>query len=96
MLALRTEEVLVSHGEDLATDDEIGSICDDGHSEISTNANGAARGDVHPISYGTNWTPQPNFSMFKETQRNMKPFHAGNDIQVTGKRLEKPFSIYHV
>ncbi|RLU24059.1 hypothetical protein DMN91_004268 [Ooceraea biroi] len=67
---------VVSLKEDSATNDEIGSVCD-GRSEILTDANGAAQRDVHPISYGTNWVPQPNFSMFKEAQRNMsiKSFH---------------------
>jgi len=77
-----------SPSENSGTDDEVGSVSDDGRPEISTDANGAARPEVHPISYGTNWMPQPNFTAFKEAQRNlsMKSFHNVNDIQVTGSK----------
>lgn len=74
--------------EAIAVDDsEVGLVCDDGRSETSTEPNSAARGDIHPISYGTNWMPQPNFNMFKEAQRklSMKSFHTvagANDTQV--------------
>ncbi|XP_048507510.1 uncharacterized protein LOC105693867 [Athalia rosae] len=51
---------------------EISSVCDDCRSEESADANQGriARREVHPISYGTNWTPRPNFSGYKaETGR---------------------------
>lgn len=86
----RTQQILGSFEANGATDDsEIGSICDDGRLEISTDVN-AVRGDVHPISYGTNWMPPPNFSAFKEAQRkiSLKSFHTVtgvNDIQVIMK-----------
>lgn len=74
-------------------DGEISSVCDDGRSETSNDMNNAARGDIHPISYGTNWMRQPNFSTFKEAQRkiSMKSFHTVtgvNDIQVTRRQIE--------
>lgn len=77
----------------------MGSVCDDGRLEMSMDVN-ATRGDVHPISYGTNWMPPPNFSMFKEAQRkiSLKSFHTVtgvNDIQVTvreEKRKRENFS----
>jgi hypothetical protein len=77
-----------SPSENSATDDEVGSVSDDGRPEISTDANGAVRTEIHPISYGTNWMPQPNFTTFKEAQRNLsiKSFHNVNDIQVTDSK----------
>lgn len=68
-------------------DGEISSVCDDGRSETSNDTNAAARADIHPISYGTNWMPQPNFSALKEAQRkiSMKSLHTvagANDVQV--------------
>lgn len=93
------QQLLVSSEANAATDDsEISSVCDDGRSETSTDAN-ATRGDVHPISYGTNWMPPPNFSMFKEAQRkiSMKSFHTVtgvNDVQVIIKK--KIFLFDHI
>ncbi|KAH0947469.1 hypothetical protein HN011_011603 [Eciton burchellii] len=82
-----------SPSENSATDDEVGSVSDDGRPEISTDANGAVRTEIHPISYGTNWMPQPNFTTFKEAQRNLsiKSFHNVNDIQDTDKFAAKQF-----
>lgn len=83
------EEILVTAETNVAIDDgEISLVCDDGHSEASNGTNNATRGDIHPISYGTNWMPQPNFSTFKEAHRkiSMKSLHTvtgANDIQVT-------------
>lgn len=95
-LQYRTQQLLVSSEANAATDDsEISSVCDDGRSETSTDAN-ATRGDVHPISYGTNWMPPPNFSMFKEAQRkiSLKSFHTVtgvNDVQDSDKFAAKQF-----
>ncbi|XP_077260272.1 uncharacterized protein LOC143896337 [Temnothorax americanus] len=81
------EETLVTTEANAAMDDgEITSVCERGRSETSNDANNAARGDVHPISYGTNWMPQPNFSAFKEAHRkiSMKSLHTvtgANDVQ---------------
>ncbi|KAL6437327.1 hypothetical protein ACFW04_005081 [Cataglyphis niger] len=99
----RMQQLLVSSEANAATDDsEISSVCDDGRSvcddgrsETSTDVN-AARGDVHPISYGTNWMPPPNFSMFKEAQRkiSLKSFHTVtgvNDVQDPDKSAAKQF-----
>lgn len=80
--------MLVATETNAATDDgEINSI-DDSRSETSNDTNNATRGDIHPVSYGTNWMPQPNFSTFKEAHRkiSMKSFHTvtgANDVQVT-------------
>lgn len=88
----RTQQILLLSSEaNAATDDsEMSSVCDDGHLEISTDVN-AARGDIRPISYGTNWMPPPNFSAFKEAQRkiSLKSFHTVmgvNDVQVIMKK----------
>jgi len=95
----RTQQILVSSEANAATDDsEMSSVCDDGHSEISTDVN-AARGDIRPISYGTNWMPPPNFSAFKEAQRkiSLKSFHTVmgvNDVQVIMK--EGIFLFHHL
>jgi len=75
-------------------DSEISLACDDGRSEMSNDTNNAGRGDIHPISYGTNWMPQPNFSAFKEAQRkiSMKSLHTvigANDVQVTTRQRKK-------
>lgn len=92
------QQILVSSEANAATDDsEIGSVCDDDRLEISTDVN-AARGDIHPISYGTNWMPPPNFSAFKEAQRkiSLKSFHTVtgvNDIQVI---KERTFLFHHI
>ncbi|GAB1859299.1 hypothetical protein CAJAP_00315 [Camponotus japonicus] len=92
----RTQQILVSSEANAATDDsEMSSVCDDGHSEISTDVN-AARGDIRPISYGTNWMPPPNFSAFKEAQRkiSLKSFHTVmgvNDVQDPDKFAAKQF-----
>ncbi|EFN64970.1 hypothetical protein EAG_14445 [Camponotus floridanus] len=93
----RTQQILLLSSEaNAATDDsEMSSVCDDGHSEISTDAN-AARGDIRPISYGTNWMPPPNFSAFKEAQRkiSLKSFHTVmgvNDVQDPDKFAAKQF-----
>ncbi|CAL1682644.1 unnamed protein product [Lasius platythorax] len=92
----RTQQILVSSEANAATDDsEMSSVCDDGRSETSIDAN-AARGDVHPISYGTNWMPPPNFSAFKEAQRkiSLKSFHTVtgvNDVQDPDKFTAKQF-----
>ncbi|XP_011062607.1 PREDICTED: uncharacterized protein LOC105150916 [Acromyrmex echinatior] len=81
------EEILVPIEANAILDDgEISIGCEDGRSEMSNDTNNAARGDIHPISYGTNWMPQPNFSPFKEMQRKIskKSFHTvagANDIQ---------------
>ncbi|XP_072760949.1 uncharacterized protein [Anoplolepis gracilipes] len=93
---IRTQQILISSEANAAADDsEIGSVCDDGCLEISADAN-AARGDVHPISYGTNWMPPPNFSMFKDAQRKIssKSFHTVtgmNDVQDPDKFAAKQF-----
>ncbi|XP_036147844.1 uncharacterized protein LOC118647307 [Monomorium pharaonis] len=73
---------------------EISLVCDDGRSEMSNDSNNATRGDIHPISYGTNWMPQPNFSAFKEAQRKLstKSFHTvagANDIKDPDKFTAK-------
>ncbi|KYQ56229.1 hypothetical protein ALC60_04843 [Trachymyrmex zeteki] len=89
------EEILVTTEANAILDDSENSIgCDDGRSEMSNDTNNAARGDIHPISYGTNWMPQPNFSSFKEMQRkiSMKSFHTvtgANDIQDPDKFTAK-------
>ncbi|XP_067208060.1 uncharacterized protein [Linepithema humile] len=90
----RTRESISSEVIAVMDDSEICSVCDDGRSETSTEPISAARGDIHPISYGTNWMPQPNFNMFKEAQRklSMKSFHtvAGiNDTQDADKLAAK-------
>ncbi|XP_070161582.1 uncharacterized protein [Polyergus mexicanus] len=95
-LQYRMQQLFVSSEANAVTDDsEISSVCDDGRSETSTDAN-AARGDVHPISYGTNWMPPPNFAMFKEAQRkvSLKSFHTVtgvNDVQDPDKFAAKQF-----
>ncbi|XP_076289778.1 uncharacterized protein LOC143213622 [Lasioglossum baleicum] len=48
---------------------EASSVYDDYRSEIPNNVNNPARMEIHPISYGTNWTPKPCFSGYKEGQR---------------------------
>ncbi|KYN13749.1 PREDICTED: uncharacterized protein LOC108766391 [Trachymyrmex cornetzi] len=81
------EEILESAETNAILDDgEISIGCDDGRSEMLNDTNNAERGDIHPISYGTNWVPQPNFSPFREMQRkiSMKSFHTvtgANDNQ---------------
>ena len=44
---------------------EISSACDDCQSEISEPINSQMpkhqKREIHPISYGTDWTPRPNF-----------------------------------
>ncbi|XP_039315627.1 uncharacterized protein LOC105193805 [Solenopsis invicta] len=88
------QEIPITTEENAAMDDgEISSVCDD-HSEISNDTNNVARGDVHPISYGTNWMPQPNFSALKEAQRKLsiKSFHTVtgvNDVQDPDKFMAK-------
>lgn len=95
----RTQQILINSEANAATDDsEMSSVCDDGRSEISTDIN-AAQGDIHPISYGTNWMPPPNFSAFKEAQRkiSLKSFHTVtgvNDVQVITK--ERIFLLHHI
>ncbi|XP_011691329.1 PREDICTED: uncharacterized protein LOC105452147 isoform X2 [Wasmannia auropunctata] len=95
-----TQEILVTdceHTEANAAmeDGEMSLVCDDGRSEMSNDINNhAARGDIHPISYGTNWMPQPNFSAFKDAQRkiSMKSFHTvtgANDVQDPDKFTAK-------
>lgn len=96
----RMQQLLVNSEANAVTDDsEISSVCEDSRSETSTDVN-AARGDVHPISYGTNWMPPPNFSMFKEAQRkiSLKSFHTVtgvNDVQVIMKKKKK-FLFNHI
>ncbi|XP_020298211.1 uncharacterized protein LOC109862547 isoform X2 [Pseudomyrmex gracilis] len=92
----RTQEILTNREINDAMDEsEIGSICDDGRSEISNEAiNSEARGDVHPISWGTNWMPQPNSSVVKDAQRKLsiKSLHTvagANDVQDSDKVMAK-------
>ncbi|XP_011880747.1 PREDICTED: uncharacterized protein LOC105569158 [Vollenhovia emeryi] len=90
----REQEVLVTTEANGEMDDgEICLACNNGGSEILNDTN-MARGDIHPISYGTNWTPQPNFSTFKEAHRkiSMKSIHALtglNDVQDPDKFAAK-------
>ncbi|XP_023290795.1 uncharacterized protein LOC105695416 [Orussus abietinus] len=61
------------------------SVCDECRSEMSTDVvNATTRRDVHPISYGTNWTPRPNFSGFQETQRKASTKSMRASVTVTG------------
>ncbi|XP_017884128.1 uncharacterized protein LOC108627415 [Ceratina calcarata] len=68
-------------------DSKTNSVCDECQSDISSNLMmNEPRREVLPISYGTNWTPKPNFSGYKEPQRkvSMKSLYtigAVNDIQ---------------
>ncbi|XP_015432109.1 PREDICTED: uncharacterized protein LOC107188347 [Dufourea novaeangliae] len=56
---------------------EASSMCDDCRSEISSDIHNPPRMEIHPVSYGTNWTPKPCFSGYKEPQRkvSMKSLH---------------------
>ncbi|XP_032672528.1 uncharacterized protein LOC116844720 [Odontomachus brunneus] len=88
------EEIMINTETNMMEDSEIGSIPDDTPSEMSVDTNGPTSGDVHQISYRTNWIPQPNFATFKEAHRkiSMKSFHtvAGvNDIQDSDKIAAK-------
>ncbi|KAL6259669.1 hypothetical protein P5V15_009585 [Pogonomyrmex californicus] len=88
------QQMSVTTETNVAMDDgEISLVCDDGRSETSNDINNAGRGDIHPISYGTNWMPQPNFSALKEAQRkiSMKSFHTvgANDAQDPDKFAAK-------
>lgn len=99
MLSFEMQETMASMEANMAIEgSEIGSISDDTPSETSVDMNCPKPADVHPISYRTNWVPQPNFATFKEAHRkiSMKSFHtvAGvNDIQVTVKRMDFLFII---
>ncbi|KYN03707.1 hypothetical protein ALC62_05403 [Cyphomyrmex costatus] len=89
------EEIpLTTEANAILDEGEMSIVCDDDRLEMSNDINNAPRGDIHPISYGTNWMPQPNFSSFKEMQRkmSMKSFQTvagANDVQDPDKFATK-------
>ncbi|CAK9816113.1 hypothetical protein ANTQUA_LOCUS8750 [Anthophora quadrimaculata] len=70
------EQLMEKKSNDPLNDSEASSICDECRSEISSDPVPQTRREVHPISYGTNWLPKPNFS-YKDAQRkaSMKSMH---------------------
>nr|XP_033323044.1 uncharacterized protein LOC117218616 [Megalopta genalis] len=70
---------------------EASSLCDECRSEISSDAIDQGRREIHPVSYGTNWTPKPCFSGYKDSQRNlsMHTIAVVNDIEEPDKSTTK-------
>ncbi|XP_070525325.1 uncharacterized protein [Cardiocondyla obscurior] len=90
----RTQEVLVTETNAAMDDVEISSVCNDGRSEMSNEICIAGRGNIHPISYGTNWMPQPNFFVSKEAKKNISSnsFHTvtgANNVEDPEKFAKK-------
>lgn len=82
----RFREVLSCEQSVAIDDSEISSVCDDCRSDLSADVTHGAVGrrEVHPISYGTNWTPRPSFSGYKESQKKYQPKPLRTPVTVTG------------
>ncbi|XP_047346369.1 uncharacterized protein LOC124947783 [Vespa velutina] len=95
-LTKKIREIALSWDSDKSSCDgadgsDLSSLCEDYGSEISNDIKQTKRQQVHPICYGTNWTPKPNFLNFgKETQRkaSMKSVHTVTGVAET-QRAEK-------
>ncbi|XP_024944142.1 uncharacterized protein LOC107271120 [Cephus cinctus] len=64
----RMPNAIIASKQTVAEESEGSSVCDECRSELSTEVTHPRR-EIHPISYGTNWTPRPNFSSLKDVPR---------------------------
>lgn len=88
--ASRFREVISSDRGSVPEDSEVSSVCDDCRSDMSAmdGIHGLSGGrEIRPISYGTNWTPRPTFSGYKETQRKYQEKSHRTSATVVGGTL---------